>query len=215
MTSTAATGMASRTLYLARHADAPADEGELSGDGRRQAAYLGKRLRGVPLSAIHHGPQARARETARIVAAHLPEVRRPALRACESAGDYVPYLPERHDVPAGMPASTWEWLVQLPERERLPGPELARDALRRFTGAVSGDRARHELVVTHNFVIGWLVREALDAPDWRWIGLHHANAALTIIHYAPGQSSSLIVYNDIRHLPEELRWTGFPPGLRV
>lgn len=80
---------------------------------------------------------------------------------------------------------------------------------------MTGSEARHDLVVTHNFVIGWLVREALDAPDWRWIGLHHANAALSIIHYAPERPSSLIVYNDIRHLPEELRWTGLPPGLRV
>ncbi|MEU0062812.1 histidine phosphatase family protein, partial [Streptomyces albidoflavus] len=57
---TAATGTASRTLYLARHGDAPG-EGGLSAQGRRQAAFLGERLRGVPLSAIHHGPQARAR----------------------------------------------------------------------------------------------------------------------------------------------------------
>ena len=30
--------------------------------------------------------------------------------------------------------------------------------------------------VTHNFLIGWLIRDALDAPKWRWIGLNHANA---------------------------------------
>ncbi|MFB6591588.1 histidine phosphatase family protein [Streptomyces diastaticus] len=213
MTSTAATGVASRTLYLARHGDAPGDEGGLSAQGRSQASYLGKRLRGVPLSAIHHGPQPRARETAEIVVAQRPDG--PGPRPCESAGDYVPYLPERRGAASGPPDSTWEWLLQLPDRERLPGPELARDALRRFTGPVTGSEARHDLVVTHNFVIGWLVREALDAPDWRWIGLHHANAALSIIHYAPERPSSLIVYNDIRHLPEELRWTGLPPGLRV
>ncbi|WP_230536004.1 histidine phosphatase family protein [Streptomyces albidoflavus] len=213
MTSTAATGMVSRTLYLARHGDASGGGG-LSAQGRRQAAFLGERLRGVPLSAIHHGPQARTRETAEIVAAQRGDGE-PAPSVCESAGDYVPYLPEHREVASGLPEATWEWLLRLPERERLPGPELARDALRRFTGAVPGSVARHELVVTHNFVIGWLVREALDAPDWRWIGLHHADAALSIIHYAPGRPSSLIVYNDIRHLPEELRWTGSPPGLRV
>ncbi|WP_436738083.1 histidine phosphatase family protein [Streptomyces sp. BBFR102] len=212
MTSSPATGMASRTLYLARHGDAP-DEDGLSAHGRRQAAFLGRRLRGVPLSAIHHGPQAPTRETAEIVAALRDGGPRP--RSCDSAGDYVPYLPERREVDSGLPETTWEWLLQLPERERLPGPELARDALRRFTGAVPGGVARHDLVVTHNFVIGWLVREAMAAPDWRWIGLHHANAALSIIHYAPGRPSSLIVYNDIRHLPEDLRWTGLPPELRV
>ena len=73
----------------------------------------------------------------------------------------------------------------------------------------------HELLVTHNFLIGWLVRAALDAPQWRWMGLHHANAALTVIRYAPGRPASLLFYNDMGHLPAELRWTGFPPELHV
>jgi hypothetical protein len=26
--------------------------------------------------------------------------------------------------------------------------------------------------VTHNFLIGWLVSQALCAPPWRWLGLN-------------------------------------------
>ncbi len=51
---------------------------------------------------------------------------------------------------------------------------------------------------------------ALDAPKWRWIGLNHANAALTVIRYTPGKPAALLVHNDMGHLPAELRWTGFP-----
>lgn len=80
---------------------------------------------------------------------------------------------------------------------------------------MTGEEDRHELVITHNFLIAWLVRQALDAPAWRWLGLNVCNAALTVIRYAPGRTPSLLAFNDMSHLPPDLRWTGFPPELRV
>ena len=71
----------------------------------------------------------------------------------------------------------------------------------------------HELIVTHNFLIGWFIRHALDAPDWRWIGLNQQNCALTVILYQPGLPPSLVTFNDAAHLPDQLRWTGFPARL--
>lgn len=53
------------------------------------------------------------------------------------------------------------------------------------------------------------------APMWRWLSLNHANAALTVIRYAPGRAASVLVSNDMRHLPAELRWTGFPPESHI
>jgi hypothetical protein len=55
----------------------------------------------------------------------------------------------------------------------------------------------------------------MDAPPWEWLGLNHCDAALTVIRYAHGRPASLLVYNDMTHLPRELRWTGFPPELRI
>ena len=78
-----------------------------------------------------------------------------------------------------------------------------------------GEQDRHELVVTHNFLVAWLVRDAMHAPQWRWLGLNHGNAALTVIRYAPGRPASVLVSNDMRHLPTELRWTGFPRELHI
>jgi probable phosphoglycerate mutase len=57
------------------------------------------------------------------------------------------------------------FLAQVPEGERNRGPAPAREALEEFTGPVDGDRPRHEPVVTHDFLIGWLIRAALDAPE--------------------------------------------------
>lgn len=72
------------------------------------------------------------------------------------------------------------------------------------------DRDGSELIVTHNFLIGWFVRHALDAPDERWMGLNQCNGGLTVILYRTGQPASLVSFNDVGHLPPSLRWTGFP-----
>ncbi|MGX1032347.1 histidine phosphatase family protein [Streptomyces sp. x-45] len=207
------TGTATRYLYLARHGEASPDESGLTDAGRRQATLLGRRLRDVPLTAVHHGPLPRAEETARLITDELEGV---TARVAECAGDYVPHLPERNELPAGPADFYLDFLAGATEEERRRGPELARQALRRFTGAVTdGGQDRHELVVTHNFLIAWLVRDAMHAPKWRWLGLNHANAALTVIRYAPGRAASVLLSNDMRHLPAELCWTGFPPELHV
>ncbi|MDL5199233.1 histidine phosphatase family protein [Streptomyces sp. ALI-76-A] len=206
------TGTATRYLYLARHAEASPDEKQLTDKGRRQAALLDARLQRGPISAICHGPLPRAAETARLIRDQLDNV---SIRSSESAGDYIPYMPQKEELPAQSADAMLSRLLQFPAEEREDGPELARRALTRFTGPVRAAEPRHELVVTHNFLIGWLVRDALDAPKWRWMGLDHANAALTVIRYAPGRPASVLFYNDLGHLPEELRWTGFPSGLRI
>ena len=77
--------------------------------------------------------------------------------------------------------------------------------------------ARHAepwIVITHAFTIGWLVRHDLDAPAWRWFPPHQCHGGLTIIRYDAGSPPSVVVANDVAHLPAELRWTGFPEHLR-
>ncbi|MFF7177164.1 histidine phosphatase family protein [Streptomyces sp. NPDC008121] len=206
------TGTATRYLYLVRHGEALPDESGLTEAGRRQARLLGRRLRDVPFAAVHHGPLPRAEQTARLIGAELRDV---PLRVSEPAGDYVPYVPARDELPAESADFFLRFLADATEEERRHGPVLARRALDLFTGPVDGPEDRHELVVTHNFLVAWLVRDALDAPEWRWLGLNQGNAALTVIRYAPGRPASVLVSNDVRHLPSELRWTGFPPELHI
>jgi probable phosphoglycerate mutase len=202
---------AARWLYLARHGEATADENDLTAAGRRQAVLLGERLRGVPLAEIHHGPLARAAQTAALVAEQLVDV---PLQRSETAGDYLPYIPGPEEVPAQFAGLVSRLLTGSTARERERGPALARQALEHFTGPANNG-TRHELVITHNFLIGWLLRAALDAPKWRWMGLNHCHSALTVIRYAPDRPPSVLVTNDMSHLPLDLRWTGFPPELRV
>ena len=70
---------------------------------------------------------------------------------------------------------------------------------------------RHDLLITHNFVIAWFVREVFNAPSWRWLGLNQANCGLTIIRVRSAKPPVLIAHNDLGHLPPELR-TGLPEG---
>ncbi|WP_448319548.1 histidine phosphatase family protein [Streptomyces sp. CO7] len=202
-----------RFLYLVRHAEANADETSLTERGRRQAALLGERLRGVPFAAVHHGPLPRAAETAALITArHGGGV---AAHPCRPAGDYVPHVPAREELHPASADRILGFLAGFPAAEREEGPRLAREAVDRFTGPVAQDTPRHDLVVTHNFLVGWLVRHALDAPPGRWIGLNHANAGLTVIRYTSQRPPALLVYNDTGHLPADLRWTGLPPELHV
>ncbi|TWD84777.1 putative phosphoglycerate mutase [Kribbella amoyensis] len=205
-------GSATRYLYLARHGEATPDESALSENGRQQAGFLGDRLRDVPLSAISHGPLPRAAQTAQLIADRLEGV---PVRSAEAAGDYIPCLPQEHELPPESAEYLLAWLDRVPPDELESGAGLAREAMELFTGPVPGDLPDHQLVVTHNFLIAWLVRAALDGPRWRWLGLAHCNAALTVIRYPPDQPAGVLVYNDMTHLPEQLRWTGFPAELRV
>ncbi|RCG15688.1 histidine phosphatase family protein [Streptomyces diacarni] len=206
------TGTATRYLYLVRHGEASEDESGLTEAGRRQATLLGQRLRDISFAVVHHGPLPRTEQTARLIGNQLKSV---PLQVSDVSGDYVPYVPERAELPVDSADFYLHFLAGTTDEERKHGPALARQALDLFTGAVDGKEDRHELVVTHNFLVAWIVRDAMHAPKWRWLGLNHCNAALTVVRYAPGRSASILVHNDMRHLPTDLRGTGFPPELYV
>ncbi|MPY99882.1 MAG: histidine phosphatase family protein [Actinophytocola sp.] len=203
-------GSATRYLYLTRHGDPLPTGNGLTRQGRRQAALLGKRLRSAPLSALYHGPSDRTTDTAWLISEQLDGIKP---RELEAAGDYVPHSPGRAELPAESADFLLDFVGQFSATECQRGQIYSREALESFSSPVEGPDDQHIMLVTHNFLIGWLVRAALDAPEWRWLGLNHCHAALTVIRYAPGRPSAVLFYNDMSHLPADLRWTGFDPNL--
>lgn len=190
--------MARTQLYLARHGEqdrAPghAPDGGLSQLGREQADRLGRRLHAVPFSAIHHSPLARAAQTADIVAGHLPQVPR---HACDFIADRTPVPSTRQR--DRYPGRWLAWLDGVPGDERDEDATALQAAVEHF--GVTGDTDRYELLITHNFVIGWFVRHMLDAPVWRWIGLDQANCAITIVQWDSDRLPALVSFNDTGHL---------------
>lgn len=202
---------ARRVLYLVRHGEATPD-GDLTPAGRQQAQLTGERLAPVPLSAIHHSPLPRATETAQLITAQLPHV--PA-RPSELVGDYLPAMPAEADLPPDFAGPALAHVAGYSPDTRTAGPDLAHRALERFARPADGDADEHELVVTHSQVVSWFVRDALGAPAWRWLANNAANAALTAIQYRAGWPASLLIFNDMSHLPPTLRWTGFPAARSV
>jgi probable phosphoglycerate mutase len=195
-----------RFLFLVRHGEAPGD-GALSAAGREQARLTGERLRDVPFGGICHGPLPRAAQTAELIAASLPGV---PVSASDLAGDYLPSDPD----PAGLPPSYARFVAAFPAAERAEGPQRAAAALDRFARPGNGQADEYELVVTHNFLVGWLVSQAMAAPPWRWLGVNQLNCAISVIAYPAGLPARLLTFNDASHLSPGLRWTGFPPALR-
>jgi serine/threonine-protein phosphatase PGAM5 len=200
--------LASTLLYLVRHAEqahSPADEdpdGGISALGEQQAHRLGRRLAGVPFDVVRHSPLRRAAQTAQILASYLPGI------PVSCSGLLRDCTPMPSAGQAGMiPPRYRPFLDNVPAAERDPGAAHLNAAVRQL--AATGADDRHELLVTHNFVIGWFVRHALDAPAWRWMGLNQFNCALTIIQIQPDLPPMLIAFNDIGHLPVDLR--GQPP----
>src|SRR5688572_13348086 len=165
--------MSFRYLYLARHGEA--DGGGLTPAGRRQAELLAARLAAVPLASVTHSPLPRAAQTA----AAWPEAQSSII-----VGDYPPFVPA--EVPATFAPVVEGWSAD----ELRDGPRFAEQALARF--AVPAARETHELVITHSFLIGWFVRDALGAPPERWLGLNTGNAALTVIRYSDDRPPALM-----------------------
>lgn len=190
-------------LYLVRHgehldAEHGLEDGPLSPRGRRQAERLADRLSGVPLDAVWHSPFERAAETARAVADRLPSVDprpSPLLFDCIPTG-------KTPDIPAVYEA----FFRAYTEAEAEAGAAQMADAVAEFLVRKPDG---HELLITHNNVISWFVREVLGAAEWRWLTLNQAHCGLTVLAQRPGRPWSLASHNDLAHLPFELR-TGLP-----
>ncbi|MDA2811352.1 histidine phosphatase family protein [Nocardiopsis sp. RSe5-2] len=194
--------MAVRHLYVARHGAADAF-GEVTDAGLRQMGLLAERLAALPVDAVWHSPLPRAVRSAKVVGECLPGV---PVREAEELIDHVPHVPD--DPPPG-----WAGFFDgFDPAEAAEGARLAGALLDRF--ARPAETETHEVLITHGYQVAWLVRHAMGAPPDRWLGLSCGNASLTAIgHYGAGPPS-LVLYNDMGHLPPDLRWTGFGPGTR-
>ncbi|MGO1972947.1 MAG: histidine phosphatase family protein [Propionibacteriaceae bacterium] len=201
--------MGTRRLFIARHGDADAF-GELTPVGRRQAALLGARLAPLSVEALWHSPLPRAVASAETIAGQLPGV---PVAAADELIDHVPYVPGSADM---LPA--WAGFFDGYDEAGAAEGRRTADALTARFGTLPESIASgpdvHEVLITHAFQVAWLVRHALDAPLARWLSLSSANTALTVIEHRPGLPPSVVMTNDQGHLPEDLRWTGFPDGVR-
>lgn len=190
----------SRYLYLVRHgeqvdAEFGLPEGPLSERGRAQAELIADRLSSVAFDAAWTSPLQRAIETSHVITQRLglPDAEPSALLM-----DCVPSGPTPDTPPAFEP-----FFGGITEEQIAAGEAQMNDAVAEWFAPSRDDRT--ELLITHNFVIAWFVREVFGAPAWRWMGINQANCGLTIIRVRTAKPPVLVTYNDLGHLPKDLR----------
>ena len=187
-------------LYFVRHgeqqdAEYGLPDGPLSPKGERQATAVAERLGGVPFTRALHSPLQSSAETARIMTNRMP-----ALQSRPSAllMDCIPSGPSPE-----MPSSFEPFFGAVTPEQIEAGQAQMADAVTEFLAPGRGEH--HDLLITHNSVIAWFVRETFGAPSWRWLGLNQANCGLTIIRVRSAKPPVLVAHNDLGHLPAELR----------
>jgi broad specificity phosphatase PhoE len=194
--------MAQRILYLVRHGQqaprttVPAEDDGLGTGltrlGVQQAKAVARRLRDVPLAAIHTSTLRRAAQTAKALAGVLPNV---PVYGSPELWEAMPA------VPAGLPVDiAAALLIQANEDE-----SRINDAFDLYFKPPDGAEDVHEALVCHGNLIRFFVCRALQVPTAAWANMLLHNAALTVIHVEEDGRRVLVSHNDLGHLPPEMR----------
>lgn len=186
--------MATTTLHLVRHGEAGDDEAadpSLTPLGRRQANLAGVALQSTGANAVLHSSRRRGVETAQLIASSLSGI---PTEPSDLLEDRTPIPDDWSDVPSHY----HDFLRRVPPDEADQGAKLLTRTFEELGRIDTIDRTI--IAVTHNFVIGWIVREVLDAPWWRWIGLNQANGAISSVRWSVDREPRLLCFNEREHL---------------
>jgi serine/threonine-protein phosphatase PGAM5 len=192
-------------IILVRHGEQiDAEHGvvdsSLSERGIAQARAVAARLAGVGITQAWHSPLDRAWQTMNVIHEAIPLV---PVEPSALLMDCVP-----SDKAPDTPAIFDPFFGSVSEADIEAGSAQMSDAITEFLAP--GRQGQTDLLVTHNAVIGWFVREVLEAPAWRWVTLNQSNCGITVLQQQrPGRPWTLISHNDVGHLPTDLH-TGMP-----
>jgi len=189
---------ATRNLILIRHgqynlAGVKDDERYLTALGIEQANFTGKRLKELnfPYSSLVQSSMCRARETARVISGHLPEV---PVNTCDLLQEGAPFPPEP---PVG------HWKPEFHQFYR-DGARIEAAFRKYFHRAeVSQTEDSYEIIVCHANVIRYFVCRALQFPPEAWLRMSLHNSSLTWIAIRPSGRVVLRALGDCGHIPPD------------
>jgi serine/threonine-protein phosphatase PGAM5 len=213
-----------RTIILVRHGQTDRSTpaagklgNGLTAQGIQQAELTGRRLAGLPVTAIRHSTARRAQQTAEVIAAQFPGVPvqgDPVLLECIPA--YPPAFVEWYSGIAGAPPADTVppamrfWLDLWPPGTPWPvmATEVAQAAAayeRYFGPPPEGAAGAHEIIVCHGNIIRYFMLRVLQAPPELWIHADIYNCGICEIVVGGARGTQLLAFNDSGHLPAELR----------
>lgn len=188
-----------RTIYLIRHGQydhedkrAPDIGKALVPLGIAQARLIANRLKSLPvtMNSLISSTMTRARQTAMIINKEFPDLE----------------LQQSRIIRECTPPT---WREDIMDRE---DPENLEECTDQLETAFSeyfipspDNQDRNDIIICHGNVIRYLVTKVLTVDTMSWLQMTTGNCGLTVVQIKPDGSMKLISFNDMGHIPPNLR----------
>lgn len=188
--------MPKRVLYLIRNGEYNTAHTDRDGNapltetGAQQSTRTGRALRDLPIQQIFTSPHQQTYETAEIIAQAFGDIGLYENDELKQYNDVSRTFANREALMRAMEENTHEQQIE--------------QAFQRFfRPAVDADV--HQAIVCHaNIIIDLICRATNVNPDM-WSHMLINNCAINIISIEDADNMQLVAFNDIRHLPENMR----------
>jgi len=190
--------MPKRVLYLIRNGEYDRNEMDeefnapLTERGMAQAKRTASALKDLPISAIYTSPHEQTGATAGILHDTLSDA---TFETSEELQQYRSSSVGR--------TFTREMLEKAMNEEDTNAEQIGDAYVRFFRPATDNDV--HEVLVCHGNIILDLVCHATNVNPEVWSHMLINNCALNIVAIESAEEMRLVAFNDVRHLPEDMR----------
>ncbi len=188
-----------RTLYLIRHGQYDHDDNrdpdigkELVPLGIAQARLVANRLKLLPvkMTSLISSTMTRARQTAMIINKSFPELE---LQQTRLLRECTP--------------PTWreDVMAKNDPLEIKACSDKLDSAFSKYFVPSPDEQDRNDIIVIHGNIIRYFVTKVLKVDTKSWLQMTTGNGGLTVVKINPDSSMKLISFNDMGHIPPNLR----------
>jgi len=188
-----------RTLYLIRHGQYDQDDDRDPDIGKAlvplgiaQSKLVANRLKSLPvkMSLLISSTMTRARQTALIINQDFPELE---LQQSRLIRECTPPT----------------WREDIMEREEPEDLKICTDnldaAFVKYFVPSPDEEDRNDIIVCHGNVIRYFITKVLKVETLSWLQMTTGNCGLTVVRIKPDGSMKLVSFNDMGHIPPNLR----------
>ena len=188
-----------RTIYLIRHGQYDHEDKRGSDIGKAliplgiaQARLIANRLKSLPvtMNSLISSTMTRARQTAMIINKEFPDLE----------------LQQSRIIRECTPPT---WREDIMDREDSDNLEECTDQLEtafsEYFIPSPDNQDRNDIIICHGNVIRYFVTKVLKVDTMSWLQMTTGNCGLTVVQIKPDGSMKLVSFNDMGHIPPNLR----------